>query len=316
MLAPRERQDEIRSLIRMRESQVVDDHVLEELFQNHVDGLPTTEQPQSKPQEHRLFIDWEASFRRQLTEWREELAELEAKTLDKRLAYDNAKDRLLRLLDAEARDSGFLPQKRVQEKPHQSPVSARILREQLAVLEKNKPSSPAPADSTILLPPPKPISTVAPKRAKRDPRSEYIEGTPKPPDQRVSERIVEEAGAVLNKNEPSSSGSLDLSEWMTFVQLGAWGKEEPTKGTSTEPWCLKNPHEKEIPVSYWAKLLSETVECLIQEGSIARDTGVVTVGNAASGHFIYVIRNVMALDRGSSETITGRYLISRNSQTP
>ena len=114
---------------------------------------------------------------------------------------------------------------------------------------------------------------------------------------------------MLNKNEPSSSSSLDLSEWMTFVQLGAWGKEEPTKGTSTEPWRLKNPQEREISLSNWAKLLSETVECLIQEGSIANDTSVVTVGNAASGHFIYVIRNVKALDRESSEKRTGRYLI-------
>ena len=305
----KERKDELRSLIGIRESKLEDDNELNRLFESHLDTLPTAERPQSKPQEHRLFNEWEDTLKRELMEWREELAELEAQRLDKRLVYDNAKDRLLRLFEAEAREAGFLPQKHVPGKPPQSPVSERILSELAAELKKNKPSGTGSAESTILLPPPKPPSIAGSERTKRDALRGYIEGTPTPPQPRVSERIVEEVGAVLNKNEPSSSSSLDLSEWMTFVQLGAWGKEEPTKGTSTEPWRLKNPQEREISLSNWAKLLSETVECLIQEGSIANDTSVVTVGNAASGHFIYVIRNVKALDRESSEKRTGRYLI-------
>ena len=308
-LGTKERQDEIRSLIRIRESQVGDDHVLEKLFQNHVDEMPVAKRPQSRPQEHRAFINWEDGFRRELAEWRAELAELETKPLDKRLAFDNAKDRLLRLFEAEAREAGFLPRKHVRDESPQSADSARLVREQAEALTKNKPPGPASAESPILLPPPNPGSTAAPERAKRDALREYITGTPKPPQPRISERIVEEVGGVLNKNEPSGSGSLDSSEWMTFAELGVWGKEEPTKGTSTEPWCLKDPQGKAISVSNWAKLLSETVEWLIHQGSIAKDTSVVTIGSAASGLFIYVVRNVTALNRESAGKTTGRYLI-------
>lgn len=287
----KERKDELRSLIGIRESKLANDNELNRLFEGHLDTLPTAQRPQSKPQEHRLFNEWEDTLKRELMEWREELAELEAQRLDKRLVYDNAKDRLLRLFEAEAREAGFLPQKHVPGKPPQSPVSERIVSELAAELKKNNPSGTGSAESTILLPP------------------------PKPPQPRVSERIVEEVGAVLKKNEPSNSGSLDSSEWMTFVQFGEWGNEKPIK-TSIEPWRLRDPRGKEISVGDWAKLLSETVEWLIREGSIAKDTSVVAVGNAANGYFIYVIRNVKPPDRESSGKITGRYLIHVTPEHP
>ena len=113
----KERKDELRSLIGIRESKLANDNELNRLFEGHLDTLPTAERPQSKPQEHRLFNEWEDTLKRELMEWREELAELEAQRLDKRLVYDNAKDRLLRLFEAEAREAGFLPQKHVPGKP-------------------------------------------------------------------------------------------------------------------------------------------------------------------------------------------------------
>ncbi len=315
-VSTKERQDEIRSLIRIRESQVGDDHVLEELFQNHVDGLPTAKRPQSRPQEHRAFINWEDGFRRELTQWRKELAELETKPLDKRLAYENAKDRLLRLLEAEAREAGFLSQDEVQAQPAQPPNSNRIVGELATQMTKNNPSVADSEGSTVLTPPRKPSSTAAPERAKGNLPDQYVEGSPTKPQPRVSERIVGEVEPASKREGPSNSSSLDPSARMTFAQLGAWGKVEPTKGTSTEPWRLMDPRGQELSVSNWAKLLSETVEWLIREGSIANDTTVVTIGSAATGHFIYVIRNVKALDRESSAKGTGRYLIHVSPKHP
>ena len=112
-----ERKDELRSLIGHRESELSDDNVLYKLFENHLTALPTAERPQTKPQESRLFSEWEGGFKQELVGWRKELATPESQSIDGQLIFNNARDRLLRLLEAEAREAGLLPQSNLRETP-------------------------------------------------------------------------------------------------------------------------------------------------------------------------------------------------------
>ena len=108
--AAEERKNELRFFIGAREAVLADDNELDKLFDSHLDKMPVPERPQTRPQERRLFNDWEAGLKRDLAEWREELVKLETRPLDKQLFYNNAKARLIRLFDAEAREAGLLPE--------------------------------------------------------------------------------------------------------------------------------------------------------------------------------------------------------------
>ena len=116
-----DRKEELRFLIGVRESELADDNVLYKLFENHLTALPTVERPQTKPQESRLFSEWEGGFKQELVGWRKELATLESQSIDGQLIFNNARDQLMRLFEAEARDAGLLPRKQIREMPLQGP---------------------------------------------------------------------------------------------------------------------------------------------------------------------------------------------------
>ena len=116
-----ERKDKLRFFIRVRESELADDYELDKLFEDHLATLPTAERPQTRPQERRLFNKWEGGFNQELAGWRKELATLESQSIDGQSIWDNARDRLMRLFEAEARDAGLLPRKQFREMPLQGP---------------------------------------------------------------------------------------------------------------------------------------------------------------------------------------------------
>ena len=116
-----DRKGELRFLIGVRESELADDNVLYKLFENHLTALPTVERPQTRPQESRLFSGWEGGFKQELVGWRKELATLESQSIDGQLIFNNARDQLMRLFEAEARDAGLLPGKQIREMPLQGP---------------------------------------------------------------------------------------------------------------------------------------------------------------------------------------------------
>ena len=118
--AAEERKNELRSLIGITESELADDDEMDKVFEDYLATLPAVERPQNRPQELRLFNGWEAGRNQELAGWLDELAALESRPLDKRLVYNNARDRLLSMLEAEARDVGLLPAQRSEEKPLQS----------------------------------------------------------------------------------------------------------------------------------------------------------------------------------------------------
>ncbi len=120
--AAEERKRELRFYIGTRESELADENELTKLFESHLDTLRATERPQTFPRKSRLYIKWEGHLRQELAEWRKELAKLEAQPIEGQLIFNNARDRLLRLLEAEAREAGLLPRKQIREMPLQVPV--------------------------------------------------------------------------------------------------------------------------------------------------------------------------------------------------
>ena len=124
--AAEERKDGLRSLIGVRESELVADNEMSKLFENYIVTLPPAERPQSDPQKHRLYVNWEDDLRRELADRKDELTRLEAQTLDGQLVYDNARDRLLRLFESEVRKAGLLQQKYSREQPLQEAAGEYI----------------------------------------------------------------------------------------------------------------------------------------------------------------------------------------------
>ncbi len=120
-----ERKEQLRSLIDGRESELADDYRLDRLFESHLADLPKAERPQTRPQERRLFNKWEGTLKQELDEWRKELARLESQHIDGQLIFDNARDRMLRLLEAEAIEAGLLPQTQIWERAFEEPVEER-----------------------------------------------------------------------------------------------------------------------------------------------------------------------------------------------
>ena len=104
-----ERMTELRSLIAEREEALVSDHLLQS-FKNHVAALPKEAGPKSELDEYRLFPEWEDGLKQELAGWGEELSKLESKAPDKRLIYNNTRERVLKALEAQATAFGVFTQ--------------------------------------------------------------------------------------------------------------------------------------------------------------------------------------------------------------
>ena len=289
-------------------------------FEQHLHSLPDEQRPGNEPLKAIAFVDWKNSQESELNGWKEELANLEGQPIDGQLVFNNARDRLLRLFEAEAREAGMLPQRRIRETFIRTPVEERSLKGRL----EEKSNSSSPTDSASRTRP----SRLA--KGQRIPQREFIkpilealvelggsargasvlESVEKKVESKFSEddlkplssnprelrwhnraqwcrnALVSKHGFLrddsprgvweitdsgrqylddLNQETPlqapveerSSPDSSDTGEWMTFVQLAEWSKEEPSKGASIKPQRLQYPSENEISVSNWADLLCE-----------------------------------------------------------
>ena len=119
-----QRKDDLRLLIEIRGSELADDNELSKLFGGHLDSLSPPERPQTIPQEHRLYNQWEIGLKQELAQWQDELAVLKSQPIDGQQVFNNAKDRILQLLEAEARESGLLPRMSHEEKPLTLPAES------------------------------------------------------------------------------------------------------------------------------------------------------------------------------------------------
>ena len=206
-----EKLSRLRLAFRQRELELLDDDRMYHLFEQHLDALPQAQYPANPRQKSVLYVQWEGERRAELAGWTDEMAALEARPIDGQQVFDSAKERLLQLLDAEARELGLLPGQPRQEKRPETPIKA-----------------------------------------------------------------------------PSDPDSSDSGEWMTFVELGKWGRKDPTKGALVKPLRLQDPVGKEISVRSWAGLIVETTEWLIREGLLTKDICPVQVGKMNARYLVHV----------------------------
>ena len=105
-----DRQLELLEKIKWRETELNDDDEVDTLFERHIAASPETERPKNRPQERRMFGDWEGGLKSKLTEWKDELDELENRPIDKQLIFNSAKNKAMYLLHSEARAADLLPE--------------------------------------------------------------------------------------------------------------------------------------------------------------------------------------------------------------
>ena len=110
--ADEERKGELLSLIFNRESELVDDDVLDAAFKQHLSTMPPEEQPRRNwPRMVQLYNGWKDARSQELTDWKAELDKLETKVTNGRLIYNNAKERVLQSLESMAQEAGLLPRR-------------------------------------------------------------------------------------------------------------------------------------------------------------------------------------------------------------
>ena len=105
-----DRQRELLEKIEWREMEMNDDEELGAIFERYIAALPETKRPNNGPQKHRMFSKWEDRLESELTEWKDELDELKNRPIDKRLIFNSAKNKVMHLLQREARAADLLPE--------------------------------------------------------------------------------------------------------------------------------------------------------------------------------------------------------------
>ena len=104
-----ERKMELLALISTRELELSDDDQLNRVFEERIAAMRLWDRPRTAgPQKYRLFGEWEAGARQELADWKVELTNLEAHPVNDQLVVNNARERLLRMFEAEARHMGLV----------------------------------------------------------------------------------------------------------------------------------------------------------------------------------------------------------------
>lgn len=101
-----DRKAELRNSIEKMESDLNDDDLVE--FKKHLDSLPYTQSPTSERQRYALYFDWKSTLETDLEGLRTEFSRLESQSVDGQLVVRNVRERLMALLEAEAREAGLI----------------------------------------------------------------------------------------------------------------------------------------------------------------------------------------------------------------
>ena len=102
MGAADKRRNELCRLIEQRKVELANEIELESLFESYLDALPVGERPTSNLQKWRMFGDWESSLNTELSRWKNELAELKNRPIDKQAIFNSARNKVMRLLQQAA----------------------------------------------------------------------------------------------------------------------------------------------------------------------------------------------------------------------
>ena len=102
------RKADLRNRIARRETELQDDNGMWQGFGVYVRSLDPQQRPTNEAQRALMFAEWHGQCQTEMDKWRAELAELESQTIDGQLVFDNARERLMRLLRQEAIDAGLM----------------------------------------------------------------------------------------------------------------------------------------------------------------------------------------------------------------
>ena len=112
------RKEELRALVEGGKSAPEDNSEISRLFETYLNELPDSKRPQNFPEKSDMYVEWKEELERELAGWQNELARVESQELDVKLILDSAKERLMRMLEAEAIELGLISE---QAHPRQSP---------------------------------------------------------------------------------------------------------------------------------------------------------------------------------------------------
>ena len=273
------REDELRSRVKTRESMLGDDKELKEQYGRYLGGLPEAERPQTFPQNARRYTEWEVDLRRELKEWRKELATLETqstegRSIDPQVIVNNAREQLMQMFDAEAREAGLLPKSQIRDdspQSYQSPV--RRDRSSEATFEEQATPESGRRD----------LKAIWDQKAAPDDRAYMAElerslaATRNDPKERKRvQSVMWSARDRVDNDRPARPGTsrqqenpnldfLDTGEWMSFAQLADWGKTESVPDASSKPDLLRVPDGMLYPVNDWIHLLVQMSEWLNEQ---------------------------------------------------
>ena len=105
-----QRRRSLRSKIETREAQLVDDSVLDMLFADHLDNIPSEQRPRNTIHRSRLHVEWHDKLKKELADWKAEYEELENQQIDeqsKQLIFNRARGRLVKSLRRQAEAAGL-----------------------------------------------------------------------------------------------------------------------------------------------------------------------------------------------------------------
>ena len=100
------RRNELSSLIEWRELVLGDDDELVRQFDEYIAALP---QRPNRIRELQMFGDWRGNLESELTVWKDELTELENRSMDKQAIFNSARDKAMYLVRREAQTAELLP---------------------------------------------------------------------------------------------------------------------------------------------------------------------------------------------------------------
>lgn len=105
------RRAELQSRIARREAQMQNCAAMDLLFEEHLSRLPDERKPGGKLATGLEAYEWLNTMRSEIARWRDELAAMESRPLDKRSIFNSARDTATRVLVRQAQDAGLLPER-------------------------------------------------------------------------------------------------------------------------------------------------------------------------------------------------------------
>ncbi len=101
---------DLRARIARREAQVQNSAEMDLLFEEHLSRLPDERKPRGKLATGLEAYEWLNTIRSESARWRDELAAMESRPLDKRSIFNSARDKATRALVRQAHGAGLLPE--------------------------------------------------------------------------------------------------------------------------------------------------------------------------------------------------------------